>query len=291
MIDKTQHRKGILLISCSLLAFGLMQIFVAKTGPEIPIVEQVFFRNLIGMMVAGFFVQRKKISLKVIRSHVRPLLARSIAGYICVFLLFYASRNAAQSDVTIIVRTEVFSISAVSSIFLREKIGRVRAMAMLIAMIGALIAANPAFDSSGLPLLAALGVVLCDTVSYPLLSFFTGRVHAMIVVLFFSTFSTLFSLLLMIPSFVVPDIGNLFCLLMIGSTAAIGQITLTYSHQYVPAGELSVYQQLAIVCNTILALLFLHEIPTLRTCAGGVIVLTASLLLFRYRERRASAAC
>ena len=43
MIDKTQHRKGILLISCSLLAFGLMQIFVAKTGPEIPIVEQVFF--------------------------------------------------------------------------------------------------------------------------------------------------------------------------------------------------------------------------------------------------------
>ena len=80
MIDKTQHRKGILLISCSLLAFGLMQIFVAKTGPEIPIVEQVFFRNLIGMMVAGFFVQRKKISLKVIRSHVRPLLARSIAG-------------------------------------------------------------------------------------------------------------------------------------------------------------------------------------------------------------------
>ena len=102
-----------------------------------------------------------------------------------MFLLFYASRNAAQSDVTIIVRTGMFSISAVSSIFLREKIGRVRAMAMLIAMIGALSAANPAFDSSGLPLLAALGVVLCDTVSYPLLSFFTGRVHAMIVVLFF----------------------------------------------------------------------------------------------------------
>ena len=65
---------GILLIGCSLIAFDLMQIFAAKTEPEIPIVEQ-FFRNLIGIVVSDIIVLREKISLKDIQSHVKPLLA------------------------------------------------------------------------------------------------------------------------------------------------------------------------------------------------------------------------
>ena len=83
----------------------------------------------------------------------------------------------------------------------------------------------------------------------------------------------------------MPTGMDLFCLVMIGVTAALGQITMTYAYRMAPAGELSVYSQAAIPMSAVLGFLFLNETPGPRTWVGGILVLLASVLLFLYKQR------
>ena len=182
-------------------------------------------------------------------------------------------------------RISMFTISIVSVVFLHERLTKMHIPAMLIAFTGAYIAANPRFDSAFLPLLAAFCTSLCDAVCYPLLSYFSGRVNAYSVVMFFCTFSTIVSGICMIPTFVVPSGPDLFYLIMIGVTAALGQILMTLSYHYAPAGELSIYNLMGILFSALLGFFILHQIPTVRTFIGGGLVILASLLLFFYKKR------
>ena len=283
-LQNQNRTKGIALILLSTLSFGFMQIFVAMTNQSISVMEQTFFRNLIGLVVVGAINIRSRISLFGQRRYQPQLMARSGAGFCAIVLLFYAARNASQADVTILNRMGMFTISAVSAIFLGEKLTKIHIPAMVIAFAGAFIAANPSFDSSFLPLLAAFGTALGDTVAYPMLSYFSGRVNPLTVVMHFCTFSTILSIPLMLPTFVIPAGWDLFCLLMIGVFAAVGQITMTFAYRMTPAGELSVYNQMAILFNAVLAYIFLREIPSVRTVVGGTMVIIASLALFFFKQ-------
>ena len=268
----------------SALSFGLMQIFVALNGADIGIMEQTFFRNLIGMIILAPLIRREHATFFGPRRYQPQLFARSTAGFFAILLLFYASRNAAQADVAILNRVEMFTITAVSAAFLGEKLTKMHIPAMVIAFTGAFIAADPSFDSSFLPLLAAFGSALCDTVAYPLLSYFSGRVNPLTVIFHFSAFSTALSFPLMLREFVMPGGWDLLCLIMIGVTAAGGQIAMNFSYRMAPAGELSVYNQAGIPISAALGFLFLGEIPGARTWVGGALVLLASVLLFFYKR-------
>ena len=55
-ISETQRTKGVILALLSTLSFSFMMIFAALNSPEIPLWEQTFFRNLIGIFVASFIL-------------------------------------------------------------------------------------------------------------------------------------------------------------------------------------------------------------------------------------------
>lgn len=283
-IRESQRSKGVLLALLSTLSFSFMMIFAALNSAEISIWEQTFFRNLIGIFVAGFILKKNRQPFFGEKKYWPQMLARSFFGLLAIMLLFYASRNAMQADVSIMNRISMFTISIVSVLFLHERLTRMHIPAMIIAFSGAYIAANPRFDSAFLPLLAAFCTSLCDAVCYPLLSFFSGRVNAYSVVMFFCTFSTVVSGIFMIPVFVVPSCLDLFYLVMIGVTAALGQILMTLSYHYAPAGELSIYNLMGILFSAFLGFLILGQVPSSRTFVGGAMVISASLLLFFYKK-------
>lgn len=283
-IQESRRGFGVLLSILSTFSFSCMTIFAALNSPEISVWEQTFFRNLIGLIVAGVVLIKNRRPLFGERRYWPQMLARSAFGFLAVALLFYASRNAMQADVTILNRSSMVTISIVSVLFLHEKLTRAHIPAMIIGLAGAYIAANPRFDSAFLPLLAAFGTSLCDAVCYPLLSYFSGRVNAFSVVMFFCTFSTLASVPMMLPSFVAPAGFDLLCLIMIGVFAALGQILMTLSYHWAPAGELSIYNLVGILFSALLGFLVLHQTPSIRTVIGGALIISASLLLFFYKR-------
>lgn len=284
-INESGRGIGITLSLLSALSFSFMMVFAAMNSPEISVWEQAFFRNLIGLIVAAFILIRKRESLFGDRKYWPQMTARSFFGFCGFCLLFYASRNAYQADVSILNRISMFTISIVSVTFLGEKLTKLHIPAMLIAFAGAFIAANPRFDSAFLPLLAAFATSITDTICYPLLSYFSGRVNPYSVVMYFCTFSTAVSTPLMLRVWVTPTPHDLFILIMIGVFAALGQILMTLSYQWAPAGELSIYSLMGIPFSALLGFLFLNQVPTTRTFIGGGFVIAASLILFFSKRR------
>ena len=74
--------------------------------------------------------------------------------------------------------------------------------------------------------------------------------------------------------------------MMIGISAAVGQISMTYAYKMAAAGELSVYNQSQIIMNALLAMLFLKQKIEIRTVIGGFFVLLASLLLYISKQKK-----
>lgn len=281
-----QRGRGVLLILLSTIGFGFMQICAALTSKNISVMEQTFFRNLIGLIVVGVIAGHEHIPFLGEKKYWPHVFARSFFGFIGVVFLFYAARNANQADVTIVTRMSVFTTTAASVIFLKENLTRFQTLMMIVAFGGAFVAAGPSLNSSALPILAALGNAICSSISYVLLSYFTGKVKPLTVVLNFCGFSTIAAGLLMFRSFVFPSYEDLLNLLMIGVFAAIGQISMTFAYRMAPAGEISIYSQSAIIVNAVLGFFFLREIPSMRTLLGGALVIGASVLLFLHKQGR-----
>ena len=287
-IDNTHRLRGICLSMLSTLLFGVMQSFARLTGPEITVFEQSFFCSLTGAFIAAAVLKWERLPLFGDRRYHPLLLARSAAGYMGLLLSFYAARNAAQADITILMRTAMFMITAASVVLFHERMNRMYVPVMLLAFAGAFIAANPKFDSSSLPLLAAFGCAFTNTVAYILVSYFSGRVHPLSVVMAFFSFSAVAAVPLMWGSFVLPSGWSLFCLAVISLCYSLAQILMTYSYRLLPAGEISVYNQSAIFFNAIWGYVFLGEMPGPRTIVGGALVMAASVLLFLSKRQAAN---
>lgn len=279
-------QKGILLLLLSALLFACMQVAVHLSGGRIPVMEQVFFRNSISLVVAFIFIRKQHLSLFGPKRYQPFLFGRSFFGMLGVVTLFYATSRATQADVTILSKMSPFVIVLLAAVFLKEKISRIQIPALLLAFLGAFLVANPSFDSDPLPLIMAFLSAVFSGVAYTLLRFFSGKVDAMTVIMHFSTFSMITSLPLMLPVFVAPTPKELLWLVLIGLFGSTGQIALTYSYRMAPASEISIYNYAGILFSMALGWVVLGETVSATSLAGGLLVAGASVLVYVWERRR-----
>ena len=97
----SDRTKGILLMTASALCFAFMSIAVKRTGGTIPVFEQVFFRNLVIVIVAGAYLLRRHLPLYGPRQYQPAMFGRSILGVLGVLASFLATNTGSQADVSI----------------------------------------------------------------------------------------------------------------------------------------------------------------------------------------------
>jgi drug/metabolite transporter (DMT)-like permease len=284
MIRPTKQ-KGILLMLLSALLFSAMQVFINLTGKEIPLMEQVFFRNIISMTICFIIIRRNRLSLFGGLKDQPLLFMRSIFGFLGLVSLFYAAARATQADVTILSKLSPFLITLFAYLFLKERIAKIQFPALLIAFAGAFLVANPSFHSNKLPLLMAFLCSLFSSVAYTLLAYSKDKVNAITIIMHFSTFCALVSLPFFVLHMTVPGPRDLVLLLLIGIFGGLGQIALTYAYRMAPASEVSIYNYSGILFSMILGYIILGESVPPASLLGGALVVLASLITYRYSKR------
>ena len=278
--------KASLLYMGSTFVFAVVQLFVKLSAVEVGTFEQTFVRNFISLFIAYFMVRREKLDIiKEVRGGGLPLWSRSFFGFLGVLLYFYAAANGRQADVAMLSRSSPIFVAFFAAIILHERMTSVKIAAALIGLVGAYVAMQPSFDSDPLPLIAALLQAFASGITYTSLALCKNRVHAHVVVLHFSVFSTICAGLLMIPSFVIPSPKCMIYLVMIGVFAAAGQFLLTYSYRMAPASEISVYGYTGVLFSAILGYAVLQETLASTSIAGGLIILISVWLMYRYQKR------
>ena len=270
----------------SALSFSVMQVFVKLTSSEVGTFEQTFFRNLVSLFIAAGMVRREK--LRVFQEMKRgrwALWGRSFFGFLGVVLFFYATGQARQADVAMLNRASPVFVTLFAALFLKEKITPVKVASTFLCLTGAYVAMQPSFDSNPFPLLAALSAAVVSGVAYTMLSYCKNYVNPSVIVFHFSAFSTVCSLVLMLPRFVVPSLPVLAMLLLIGVFAAGGQFLLTYAYQRAPASEVSIYQYSGVVFTAALSYLVFGESLSGSSLLGGALILGAIFWVFQYHRK------
>ncbi len=280
-------RRGLYFILLSALGFAFMNLMIRLAG-DLPSMEKSFFRNLVALLVAGlsFFHRPPKVG-RLGAANWGLLVLRSSAGLVGIICNYYALSHLRLADASVLNKLSPFFVLIFSAVLLKERIHWKQLAFICLAFGGVLLVSRPGGALlPPLPLfMGILGGVMAGF-AYTMVRLLSLRaVPGNFIVFFFSLFSTLALLPVMLFDYHPMDAWQFCCLLLAGIGASLGQFGITYAYRYAPAREISIYDYSSIAFTALLALLVLHELPPLQSFFGYLIIFAASYGNFAYKRR------
>lgn len=285
------YLKGVFFILLSAFSFALMALFVRLSG-DVPFIQKTFFRNIVALAItivsiaAGIFKGGIE-QYKVPKESWIFLLLRSIGGSLGIFGNFYAIDHLILADASILNKMAPFYTVLFSFLLLKEKIKIVPLFAIITAFCGAMLVAKPSFDfSKTLPSLAGVASGFGAGFAYACVrKLGKQKCSGKIVILIFSTFSTMLALPYMIFNFTPMTKMQTIYLLFAGISAAMGQFTITAAYYHAPASKISIFDFCQIIFSASLGYFILNQKPDMLSIFGYAVILSMAALNFFYNNR------
>ncbi len=273
-----EKKKGVICIIISAFCFSLMSLFIRLSG-DLPVMQKCFFRNVVALLIAAGALKKSGSPFRIGKGNLRYLLCRSIGGTLGLICNFYAVDHIPISDASMLNKLSPFFAIICSAFILKEIAGRLDWMTVIVAFVGMLFVVKPSFDVEVIPaLLGALGGFGAGFAYTYVRKLGQRGENGMMIVLFFSAFSTLFTLPFCVFHFTPMSGKQWFCLLMTGVAAAGGQIFITKAYSYAPAKEISVYDFLIVLFTALWGFLFLEQMPDVFSVIGYVIIIGSAVV-------------
>lgn len=283
---KNKSQLGIIFIICSAFCFALMNLFIRLTG-DVPTLQKCFFRNFFALLISIGTLIRTKTTFKIGKGNFKYLFVRSLSGGLGMICNFYAIDHMAISDASILNKLSPF-FAIIFSIFIIGEVANIYEWgAVLAAFIGAIFVVKPSFSPEVVP--AALGVLggLGAGLAYSCVRKLGLRGEkSMIIVAFFSGFTTLMLLPNLILNFTPMSIYQWLMLVLTGTAAAGGQIFITKAYSYAPAKEISVYDYSIVIFTAIFGFFFLGQLPDIYSIIGYIIIIGTSVIKWYFSNRK-----
>ena len=219
--------KAILLILSSAFCFALMNTFVRLSG-DIPSVQKSFFRNLVAFFFALIVLIRSGEPIRISKRNLPFYLIRSGMGTLGILCNFYAVDHLLLSDASMLNKLSPFFSILFSFLFLKERVKPVQVLGILAAFGGALLIIKPGFSADAFPALIGMLGGFSAGAAYTAVRYLGQRgEHGPVIVLFFSGFSCLAVLPVLLLDYAPMSGYQLAMLLLAGLAAAGGQFSIT----------------------------------------------------------------
>jgi len=279
--------KGILFISLSAFFFSLMAVAV-KATPNIPVVEKIFFRNMIGLIPIIINSYHAKKSLKP--NNKKLILLRSTFGLLGIFAYYTALSLLSLSDAVIINKLSPFFVLIFSALFLKEKIKGKQIYALILAVTGALFVIKPSFDLTIIPALIGLASAILAGAAYTTVRKLSESDEPLVIVFYFSLITTLVTLPMMVftKTFVMPNSMEFLLLTLIGLSAVTAQILMTSAYRYAPAGELAIYTYSNIIFSIIFSIVIWSDFPDFYSLIGALLIVSGGYINYKVKKKKLS---
>lgn len=279
--------KAILLIITSAFSFALMNMFVSLSG-DVPVIQKTFFRNLFAMLIASGAMIKNRHYIFPKKGERMGIFLRSLAGLMGMFGNFYALSRLAVADASLLNKMSPFFVIIFSAVLLKERPDKVQIVCMLIAFFGAMFVIKPSFRNADLlPSCAGFLGGACAGLAYTFVRKLTGRgTDGYYIVFFFSAFSTLCTLPVILFAYSPMTLEQFLCLLGAGAAAAGGQFAITAAYSYAPAREVSIYDYSQIIFAALLGFVVMGQLPDVWSFVGYFIIIGAAFEMFKYNNRR-----
>lgn len=282
--------KAMIFIILSAFCFALMNMFVHLAG-DLPAPQKSFFRNFVAFIIAACAMAKDKVSPKLEKQAVLPILLRSFFGTIGILCNFYALDRLDLADASILNKMSPFFVIVFSIIILKEEITMPQLLMVLGALVGAMFVVKPSFaNTSAAPAFIALFGGMCAGFAYTMVRLLGKKgVKGVLIVAFFSAFSCLFTLPFLIFDYHHMTYTQIIILMLAGLSAAGGQFTITAAYQNAPARDVSVYDYTQIIFAASLGFFVFGQIPDFLSWIGYFIIVLMAVLMFFYNKKKAAA--
>ena len=171
--------------------------------------------------------------------------------------------------------------TALSPIFLEERVGVKRWIAVVIGFIGSLVVIRPGIIEFNLASVAALGTGCF----YGVYLIITRKLHStdnpLLTLLITGIVGATVSTLLVPIVWVNPTNMQWLWLSIMGIFACLGHILLIYSLKYADASKLAPFGYFEIITNIILGYFFFKDFPDIWTFLGLAIIISSGFYIFR----------
>jgi len=281
--------KGVLMIILSAFCFALMNMFVKLSG-DIPSIQKSFFRNLVAVFIALFFLLKSGYGLKIEKKNISLLLGRSICGTVGIIANFYAVDHLLLADASIIQKVGPFFVIIFSYFLLKEKVNKQQMISIIIAFIGAIFVVKPSFsNTSFFPSMIALIGAMGAGMAYTLVRMLSQRgVKGPQIVFYFSLFSCLCVVPYLLTNYHSMSQQQLIYLLLAGVSAAGGQFSVTAAYSYAAGKDISLFDYSQVVFAAIMGFFVFQQIPDIYSVIGYIIIFGITLYMFMYNRRKDS---
>ena len=271
-------------ITFNLLAWVMLPImdgFAKYLSSDLPVLQitwaRYFFTVAFTFPIMFFFYRNQlKWSEKPKLQFLRGLIL--LTANIC---FFYSISVISLAKALTLAFVAPLIVTAFSPIFLSEKVGLRRWLAVIIGFIGSLVVIRPGFVEINLASLAALGTGVMygfyliitrklSTSDNPLLTLLLTGVVGVIII------STVMPFV-----WVKPSLNQWSMMAAIGIFACIGHLFLILSLKYADASKLAPFSYFEIITNIIIGYYFFNDFPDNWTFLGLFIIVLSGIYISR----------
>jgi drug/metabolite transporter (DMT)-like permease len=283
---QNSQTKAIILNILSIVLFSIMVIFIRKASENLHILEVVFFRNLLALIVMlpilktiGFTaIKMNNTRLFFMRGFVGAI--GMIAGFTCLTLIPLAQATAISFS-------QPLFITIGATIFLGEIIKARRIAAIIVGIIGMLIIVQPGFNSLSFGIMLAIISALALSVNALIVKklTLTDTPHAIIIWMVVMLIP-----ITLIPAILVWEWPSFETWLYLWGIAILGTLAhFAWTKSYAMA-DITSLEPIGFIKLPIMALLgwmIFSEIPGTWTWIGGLIIFMSTIYISN-REAKAT---
>lgn len=288
-----QNIRGIILVTFSMAAFAMEDMFIKSMSRGIPVSEVLVFLGLGGMIAFGTltYVQRGTLAPLVHRDMRSPIMLwRNASEAVAAMFFITALSLVPLSTVAAVFQATPLAITAGAALFLGEQVGWRRWSAIGFGFIGVLIIIRPGSDTFQLAALLPLGAVITIAVRDLLTRQMDPSIPS-VSVAFYGFFAVIPAGLLLAPindPFVVPQgvewafmLGAVIC-------GVSGYYAIVQAMRIAETAIIMPFRYMRLIFSMILGMLIFAERPDSWTYLGAAIVIGTGIYMF-LREQQARA--
>jgi len=276
----SKNQLGFLYMFISVCAFSLMGLIV-KWSEQYPLGEVLFFRGFFGIMPLLFLIPPERFKNFYYTKRAGLHFLRCISGLIALISIFIALRSLPLATVVSITFAAPIFTTILSIIFLSEKVGFYRWLAVLVGFIGIIIISEPGFSS--LNFYYIYPIIFCLGLSYVAIAIrqLSKTEPVWLISLNFSILITLAGVTTIPFGWIMPSIKDLFLLSSVGILGGFANLWLSQSYKYSEVSLVSPLKYLALIFGIFFGYMIWNEIPTMKTLLGASLVIISSIIIFR----------
>ena len=272
--------RAMLMMFVAMFMFTGMGVFIKLAAQHVHVMEVVFFRNFLAVLIIGPFLLRTGISqIKMNRPGL--FLGRAAINFIGMLCGFTSVTLIPLAENTALSFTCPIFVTIGAVIFLGEVIRLRRILAILIGFAGALVILQPGFSEVSVGALLALASSLSIAMAVLLVKKMTDTETSMSIVFWMVVMQAPISL---VPALFVwqwPSPLGWLCLWGVAISGTIAHVLFTSACSLVEITSLQPMEFAKLPFAVILAWIIFDEWPGVWIWVGGAIIFTATAYITR----------